>query len=149
MSGEEPVLRFRNEFEKIFRALKTSYESEKRLVKRCTELEETNTNIVKRVDDATRLKQVDTNKQYTLKESLADVALRYEHVENQTLRRCSRVVSLAQGVFRRVSSCCACKTSDVAHFKCFWVHDTKVMLWMRSARTMTRQRLKVQFHTPC
>jgi hypothetical protein len=32
---------FKNEYEKIFRALNTSYESEKRLVKRCKELQDT------------------------------------------------------------------------------------------------------------
>jgi hypothetical protein len=32
--GDQSMERFRNEYEKLHRALKTSYESEKRLVKR-------------------------------------------------------------------------------------------------------------------
>jgi len=38
MAGEKTMERYRVEYEKLHRALKTSYESEKRLVKRCKEL---------------------------------------------------------------------------------------------------------------
>jgi hypothetical protein len=38
MVGEKSMERFKAEYEKLHRALKTSYESEKRLVKRCKEL---------------------------------------------------------------------------------------------------------------
>jgi methylphosphotriester-DNA--protein-cysteine methyltransferase len=41
MVGEKSMERFRQEYEKLHRALKTSYESEKRLVKRCKELQDT------------------------------------------------------------------------------------------------------------
>ena len=41
MVGESSMLRFQNEYEKLFGAFKTSYESEKRLVKRCKELNDT------------------------------------------------------------------------------------------------------------
>ena len=40
MVGEKTMDRFRNEYEKLHRALKTSYESEKRLVKNVKELNE-------------------------------------------------------------------------------------------------------------
>ena len=38
MLGDRSLERFRAEYEKLHRALKTSYESEKRLVKKCREL---------------------------------------------------------------------------------------------------------------
>ena len=41
MQNEKNMDRYRNEYDKLHRALKTSYESEKRLVKRCKELQET------------------------------------------------------------------------------------------------------------
>jgi hypothetical protein len=41
MAGEKTMERYRAEYEKLHRALKTSYESEKRLVKRCKELQDT------------------------------------------------------------------------------------------------------------
>jgi hypothetical protein len=41
MAGEKTMERYRVEYEKLHRALKTSYESEKRLVKRCKELQDT------------------------------------------------------------------------------------------------------------
>jgi hypothetical protein len=41
ISNEKNMAPFKNEYEKIFRALNTSYESEKRLVKRCKELQDT------------------------------------------------------------------------------------------------------------
>jgi len=41
MVGERSMERFRQEYEKLHRALKTSYESEKRLVKKCKERNDT------------------------------------------------------------------------------------------------------------
>ena len=41
LTGDQSMERFRKEYEKIHRSLKTSYESEKRLVKRCKELNDT------------------------------------------------------------------------------------------------------------
>jgi uncharacterized protein YqiB (DUF1249 family) len=41
MVGEKTMERYRVEYEKLHRALKSSYDSEKRLVKRCKELQET------------------------------------------------------------------------------------------------------------
>lgn len=53
--------RFRKEYEKLHRALKTSYESEKRLVKRCKELNDTILQNAARVKGAIKLTQEDSN----------------------------------------------------------------------------------------
>ena len=55
MVGEKSMQRFQSEYEKLYRALKTSYESEKRLVKRCKELNETIVGNATRVKAALRL----------------------------------------------------------------------------------------------
>jgi len=55
MVGERSMQRFQAEYEKLYRALKTSYESEKRLVKRCKELNETIVGNATRVKAAMRL----------------------------------------------------------------------------------------------
>jgi len=61
MVGEKSMMRFQNEYEKLYRALKTSYESEKRLVKRCKELNETIVGNATRVKAALRLTQEDSS----------------------------------------------------------------------------------------
>jgi chromosome segregation ATPase len=53
--------KFRKEYEKLHRALKTSYESEKRLVKRCKELNENILQNAARVKGAIKLTQEDSN----------------------------------------------------------------------------------------
>mmetsp|Transcript_21769 Transcript_21769/g.16114 ORF Transcript_21769/g.16114 Transcript_21769/m.16114 type:complete len:100 (+) Transcript_21769:53-352(+) len=57
--GDQSMERFRNEYEKLHRALKTSYESEKRLVKRCKELNDTILQNATRVKAAIKLTQED------------------------------------------------------------------------------------------
>ena len=61
MVGEKSMERFRTEYEKLHRALKTSYESEKRLVKRCKELNETIVGNATRVKAALKLTQEDSS----------------------------------------------------------------------------------------
>jgi chromosome segregation ATPase len=61
MVGERSMQRFQAEYEKLYRALKTSYESEKRLVKRCKELNETIVSNATRVKAAMRLTQEDSS----------------------------------------------------------------------------------------
>ena len=61
MVGEKSMARFQNEYEKLYRALKTSYESEKRLVKRCKELNETIVGNATRVKAALRLTTEDSS----------------------------------------------------------------------------------------
>jgi hypothetical protein len=51
--------RFRIEYEKLHRALRTSYESEKRLVRRCRELSDTILHNAHRVKAAIKLTQED------------------------------------------------------------------------------------------
>mmetsp|Transcript_9994 Transcript_9994/g.9936 ORF Transcript_9994/g.9936 Transcript_9994/m.9936 type:complete len:204 (+) Transcript_9994:76-687(+) len=58
--GDQSMERFRNEYEKLHRALKTSYESEKRLVKRCKELNDTILQNATRVKAAIKLTQEDS-----------------------------------------------------------------------------------------
>jgi len=61
MVGERSMQRFQAEYEKLYRALKTSYESEKRLVRRCKELNETLVGNATRVKAAMRLTQEDSS----------------------------------------------------------------------------------------
>jgi hypothetical protein len=61
MVGEKSMERFKAEYEKLHRALKTSYESEKRLVKRCKELNDTIVGNATRVKAAIKLTQEDSN----------------------------------------------------------------------------------------
>ena len=58
--GDKTMERFRNEYEKLHRALKTSYESERRLIKRCKELNDTILANAARVKAAIRLTQEDS-----------------------------------------------------------------------------------------
>jgi len=59
--GDQSMEKFRKEYEKLHRALKTSYESEKRLVKRCKELNDTILQNAARVKGAIKLTQEDSN----------------------------------------------------------------------------------------
>ena len=59
--GDQSMEKFRKEYEKLHRALKTSYESEKRLVKRCKELNENILQNAARVKGAIKLTQEDSN----------------------------------------------------------------------------------------
>ena len=58
--GEKSMSRFSTSYEKLYRAWKTSCESEKRLFKRCNELNETIVNNTARVKAALRLTQEDS-----------------------------------------------------------------------------------------
>jgi len=60
MVGEKSMERFRQEYEKLHRALKASYESEKRLVRRCKELNDTIMGNATRVKAAIKLTQEDS-----------------------------------------------------------------------------------------
>jgi len=60
MVGERSMERFREEYEKLHRALKTSYESEKRLVKKCKELTDTIGSNLTRVKAAIKLTTEDS-----------------------------------------------------------------------------------------
>jgi hypothetical protein len=59
--GDTAMEKFRKEYEKLHRALKTSYESEKRLVKKCKELNDTILQNAARVKGAIKLTQEDSN----------------------------------------------------------------------------------------
>lgn len=61
MVGEKTMERFRGEYEKLHRALKTSYESEKRLVKNVKELNEIIVSNAARVKAAIKLTQEDSS----------------------------------------------------------------------------------------
>lgn len=58
--GERSLSRFQSSFERLYRALKTCYVSEQRLVKRCQELNDTIVNNTTRVKAALRLTQEDS-----------------------------------------------------------------------------------------
>lgn len=59
--GDTAMEQFRKEYEKLHRALKTSYESEKRLVRRCKELNDTIIQNTAKVKGAIKLTQEDSN----------------------------------------------------------------------------------------
>lgn len=61
MVGEKSMDRFRNEYERLHRALRTSYENEKRLFKRCKDMNESITNNAMRVKAAIKLTQEDAS----------------------------------------------------------------------------------------
>lgn len=61
MVGEKSMDRFRGEYDKLHRALKTSYESEKRLVKNVKELNEIIVSNAARVKAAIKLTQEDSS----------------------------------------------------------------------------------------
>eukprot|EP00762_Andalucia_godoyi_P000286 ANDGO_03046.mRNA.1 Cilia- and flagella-associated protein 58 len=70
LAGDESLERFRVEYEKLHRALRKSYESEKRLIKKCQEL---NAEIVAnsaKVQTALRLSQEDQNTIASLKKEI-------------------------------------------------------------------------------
>lgn len=58
---DQSMEKFRKEYEKLHRALKTSYESEKRLVRRCKELNDTILQNAAKVKAAIKLTQEDSN----------------------------------------------------------------------------------------
>ena len=60
MEGEKSIERYRTEYEKLHRALKTSYESEKRLVNRCKELQDTIAKNATKVNAAIKVAQEDS-----------------------------------------------------------------------------------------
>ena len=60
LRGEKSMARFEGSYKKLQRAWKTSCESEKRLFKRCNELNETIVNNTARVKAALRLTQEDS-----------------------------------------------------------------------------------------
>lgn len=59
--GDSAMESFRKEYEKLHRALKTSYESEKRLVRRCKDLNDTIIQNTAKVKGAIKLTQEDSN----------------------------------------------------------------------------------------
>jgi methylphosphotriester-DNA--protein-cysteine methyltransferase len=61
MQGERSMDRFRDTYERLHRALKTSYESEKKLFKRCREMNDSITANATRVKAAIKLTQEDAS----------------------------------------------------------------------------------------
>lgn len=73
MLGDKSLERFRAEYEKIHRALKTSYDSEKRLVKRCRELHDLMLQNAARVKSAIALTKKDSQTISTLQKEVEKV----------------------------------------------------------------------------
>eukprot|EP00755_Sulcionema_specki_P017133 Sspe_Gene.10907::Locus_3677_Transcript_1_1_Confidence_1.000_Length_2788::g.10907::m.10907 len=103
LSAEDNLERFRLEYEKLHRALKQSHESEKRLIKRCTEL---NADIVAnatKVQTALKLSQEDQNTIVALKKEIerawkmVDAAHEKETRAKETIQQLKKEISnLAQ-----------------------------------------------------
>jgi len=70
LSAEDNLERFRLEYEKLHRALKKSHDSEKRLIKKCQELQQEITQNAAKVQSALRLSQDDQNTVDTLRKEI-------------------------------------------------------------------------------
>eukprot|EP00906_Rhabdomonas_costata_P030248 RCo042735 len=70
LSADESLERFRNEYEKLHRALKKSHESEKRLIKKCQELNGEIVSNASKVQTALKLSQEDQNTINSLKKEI-------------------------------------------------------------------------------
>lgn len=91
MVGERSMQRFQAEYEKLYRALKTSYESEKRLVKRCKELNETIIGNASRVKAAMKLTQEDASAISILQREV-DRAWKLVEVAKEKEERARRII---------------------------------------------------------
>ena len=96
MVGEKSMQRFQNEYEKLYRALKTSYESEKRLVKRCKELNETIVGNATRVKAALRLTQEDSSTISLLKKEV-DRAWKLVETAKEKEERARKIIQDLRG----------------------------------------------------
>ena len=70
LEGKESLERFRQEYEKLHRALKKSHESEKRLIKKCRELNQEIVANAAKVQTALKLSQEDQNTITALKREI-------------------------------------------------------------------------------
>jgi methylphosphotriester-DNA--protein-cysteine methyltransferase len=70
MGADKNFAPYKLEYEKLYRSLKTSYESEKRLVKRCKELQDTIVQNATKVKAAIKLTQEDSNTIAVLKKEV-------------------------------------------------------------------------------
>jgi len=68
--GDKSLERFRNEYDKLHRALKKSHESEKRLIKKCRELNQEIVANAAKVQTALKLSQEDQNTIASLKREI-------------------------------------------------------------------------------
>ena len=68
--GDKSLERFRSEYDKLHRALKKSHESEKRLIKKCRELNAEIVNNAAKVQTALKLSQEDQNTIASLKKEI-------------------------------------------------------------------------------
>ena len=96
MVGEKSMERFKAEYEKLHRALKTSYESEKRLVKRCKELNETIVSNATRVKAAIKLTQEDSNTIGVLKKEV-DKAWRLVEQAKEKEEKARKIITDLKG----------------------------------------------------
>lgn len=98
MQGDETLERFRQEYEKLFRALKRSQEIEKRLIKRCRELNKDIQTNAKNVQDVLKMAQEDSETIKTLKSDvekawqMVDAAKEKEERSKQTIHNLKQEV---------------------------------------------------------
>ena len=85
--GDKSLERFRQEYEKLHRALKKSHESEKRLIKKCRELNSEIVSNAAKVQTALKLSQEDQNTISSLKRVRRPLRTRPPHSPSL----CSRV----------------------------------------------------------
>ena len=99
LAGDESLERFRLEYDKLHRALKTSHVSEKRLIKRCRDLNGEIVSNAAKVQTALKLSQEDQNTIASLKREI-EKARSLHSCENASARR-SVELALAPGGHRR------------------------------------------------
>ena len=105
--GDKSLERFRQEYEKLHRALKKSHESEKRLIKKCRELNGEIISNAAKVQTALKLSQEDQNTIASLKREIekarvSEIDARVS--EEKSKRRVERMMTAKSGDSQRAVS---------------------------------------------
>ena len=95
--GDKSLERFRQEYEKLHRALKKSHESEKRLIKKCRELNAEIVSNASKVQTALKLSQEDQNTIASLKREI-EKAWKMVRVHSDPARTCFKFAARAARV---------------------------------------------------
>lgn len=109
MLGDKSLENFRTQYEKLHRALKTSYESEKRLVKRCRELHDMMINNAARIKSAIILTKQDGQTIAALKKEvekawkLIDTAKEKEEKARQIIQSLRTEIANLQSIVEKGS----------------------------------------------
>ena len=144
--GDKSLERFRAEYEKLHRALKKSHEQEKRLIKRCRELNAEIVNNAAKVQTALKLSQEDQHTITSLKKEIekawkmVDASHEKEVRAKETIQKLkleisnlSRLVEQGAGLSIGQDNTVAeliklrddLKKNGVPDAECYWTHDLR------------------------